>query len=376
MAGVIRRGAASARGAAIAVAAIAMATAALGAACGSTGDDVDVAGGEGGGLLTGAGGAGGGSTTSRARSISNPAPGGGGGAAHRGPPGPRGRAHGFFGFEEFAGLDFVTYFYEVRDRLAAEGETMVYTPAVDPFNDSTYRGAQLADAIEQILADTGYEKVNLIGHSQGGLDARVVAHDHPEWIASVTTIATPHWGTPIADIAMKVIDDPALSDILDWILQVIGAPLYDQVGQETSLAKPMYLFSQPGIAAFNAQYTDAPGIPYLSIAGRSDYHFGGSDCAPDVELPFITDFKTVLDPVDPLLDLTEQILDGGFGDPYPNDGLVRAKDARWGQFLGCVPADHLDEIGQLFGDGAGAGNGWKYKDFYVALVAELRARGY
>lgn len=79
--------------------------------------------------------------------------------------------------------------------------------------------------------------------------------------------------------------------------------------------------------------------------------------------------------MDPLLDLTETILDGGLGDPYPNDGLVRVVDARHGAFWGCVPADHLDEIGQLFGDGPGAGNDWDHRDFYVALVAHLRSEG-
>jgi hypothetical protein len=31
-------------------------------------------------------------------------------------------------------------------------------------------------------------------------------------------------------------------------------------------------------------------------------------------------------------------MSGGFGNQHPNDGLVRVEDARWGTFLGCIPA--------------------------------------
>lgn len=295
--------------------------------------------------------------------------------AKLGPPYPIVLAHGFFGFKKFAGLDFATYFYEVKDYLAQHGETQVYTPAVDPFNDSTYRGAQLADDIQQILQTTGYAKVNIIGHSQGGLDARVVAHDHPDWVASVVTYATPNEGTQVADVVLKLISDPNAQAIIDALVKVVGAPLYDQVGNETSLSKPMKLFSKDGIAAFNKKYPDAPGVTYYSIAGRTDLTLGGSDCDVPGAPAFITDFDKTRDPVDVLLKPTNTLLDEGLSQ-VPNDGLVQVQSARWGTFLGCVPADHLDEIGQLLGDDPGLGNDWRHKEFFLALVEYLRAQGF
>src|SRR5438093_104353 len=74
-------------------------------------------------------------------------------------------AHGLFGFDKFAGADFAEYFYGVKAELAKHGETEVFTPTVDPFNSSVYRGAQLASKVQQILAQTGAAKVILIGHS-------------------------------------------------------------------------------------------------------------------------------------------------------------------------------------------------------------------
>jgi triacylglycerol lipase len=323
-----------------------------------------------GGVITGAGGGAASGTTSSG------GVGGSGGAPVEklGPPYPIVLAHGFFGFEEFAGADFATYFYEVKGTLTAEGE-LVYTPAVDPFNSSAFRGAQLEERIEQILAETGHAKVNLIGHSQGGLDARVVAHNRPDLVASVVTIGTPHGGSEVADIVLQLVSDPLYQDILDDLLQLIGAPLYDEVGNETSVVAALEQFSAPGIAEFNAKYTDSEGVLYASVTGRTDWHSGGTDCETSEEALFVTSFEDELDPANALLSVTEGVLDGGLGESIPNDGLVRVKDARWGHFWGCLPADHLDQVGQLFGQSPGLGNSWAYLDFYRALVTRLRSEG-
>ncbi len=330
-----------------------------------------------GSVWTGVSGAGGGhaSTASHSGVTSGGGGMGGAGGTASGAPYPVVLAHGFFGFNDFAGAGFLTYFYGVKDYLAQEGE-VVYTPSVDPFNDSTYRGNQLIAAIEDIRLQTGASKVIIIGHSQGGLDARVVAHDRPDLVAAVVTIATPHNGTPIADVALKVLADPNFAGVVNSLVNLIGAPLYDQIGNETAVTKPLHLFSQAGIAAFNAAYPDAPGVFYASIAGRSQLSLGGQECAPMVGLPFIKAQDTQKDPVDAFFLTTELVVQGDLGNPFVNDGLVRVKDAKHGEFWGCIPADHLDEVGQIAGDGPGLGNNWEYKPFYRDLIKHLRALGY
>ena len=47
-----------------------------------------------------------------------------------------------------------------------------------------------------------------------------------------------------------------------------------------------------------------------------------------------------------------------------------------GPVLGCVPADHVDEIGQILGESPGLGNNWKYLDLYTQIIAHMRAQGY
>lgn len=296
-----------------------------------------------------------------------------------GPPYPIVLAHGFFGFDELAGLDQVPYWYDVPEYLEALGHT-VCVSEVDPFNDSTDRGMQLLEEARACADQTGHARVNIIGHSQGGLDARVAAHLDPERVASVTTVATPHQGTPIADIAVGLVDDPAGAQLVDWLVQTLGTPLWDEIGNETSLAEALVQMShhpKRGIDVFNATYTDAPGVLYTSVTGRTDLHSGGADCEPDSPPPplLIAAWDDTLDTTDALLLIPEAILSDGILSQTPNDGLVRAIDAHWGEFLGCVPADHLDQVGQLLGDSPGILNDWDHLAFYADLVTYLRDRG-
>lgn len=281
-------------------------------------------------------------------------------------------AHGFFGFEDFAGAGFADYFWGVREDLSEMGELDVYTPAVDPFNDSTTRGMQLLEAVEGVLEETGAAKVNLIGHSQGGLDARVVAHMRPDIVASVTTVSTPHFGSPIADYALFI---PG-GAVVDVLVQLFGGPLWGAIDSSTSLVASMEQFSTAGIAEFNKTYTDAPGVAYASIAGRSDNELAPAECASDDTPPFLSNWNGIGDPIDPLFAAAEAIVDGGILSSIPNDGLVRVEDAKWGTFLGCIPADHIDEIGHLFGDGSGGDNPFDHLVFYRNVVGYLRTRGF
>jgi triacylglycerol lipase len=292
-----------------------------------------------------------------------------------GPPYPIVLAHGFFGFEELGG-SFLTYFYGVKDDLAAAGETNVHTPAVDPFNDSETRGEELAAAIDAILAETGHEKVVIVGHSQGGLDARYVASTRPERVAAVVTIATPHFGTPTIDLVRAATDNEDLREWVDELIRIVGRPLWDAAGEETSFFAALDQLSEEGAAAFNEAHPDRDGVDYFSIGGRSDRNLAFSQCQADDPPAFIADFALERDPIDPLLSVSEAFMDGGFGDPEPNDGLVRVSSSRWGTFLGCVPADHFDQMGQILGDDPGLGNEWEHLPFYRDLVGWLRARGY
>ena len=67
------------------------------------------------------------------------------------------------------------------------------------------RAADLKENVLGILEKSGAEKVNIIAHSMGGLDTRhMMFNDRDdgkihERIASLTTVSTPHAGSPFAD---------------------------------------------------------------------------------------------------------------------------------------------------------------------------------
>jgi triacylglycerol lipase len=68
------------------------------------------------------------------------------------------------------------------------------------------RARQLSDQINQILTGRTTDKVHIIAHSMGGLDARHMIVDidgMAEKVASVTTIGTPHLGTSFADFGIS-----------------------------------------------------------------------------------------------------------------------------------------------------------------------------
>lgn len=60
---------------------------------------------------------------------------------------------------------------------------------------------------------------------------------------------------------------------------------------------------------------------------------------------------------------------------YPNDGMVRVESAKWGRFRGCIPADHLDEVGHKK-NGPDARTGFDHVRFYRNVAFELSDLGY
>jgi len=118
---------------------------------------------------------------------------------------------GFFGF---ANLGKITYFGHVRRILA----TLLAARRVDarievvrtyPTASLPVRAAKLA-AVVSATAGRGRGPIHLIGHSSGGLDARLFAEPDvvlptrgkiafpTARLGSVVTVATPHHGTPLA----------------------------------------------------------------------------------------------------------------------------------------------------------------------------------
>src|SRR5256885_3244409 len=106
-------------------------------------------------------------------------------------------AHGLDGFRNIGPLH---YYFGVADALKKDGHD-VWVAQVDAYNSSETRGAELQAFVLDVLAKTGAGKVDLICHSQGGLDCRYVASNLGAQVAAVVTISAPHHADPAADVA-------------------------------------------------------------------------------------------------------------------------------------------------------------------------------
>jgi hypothetical protein len=130
---------------------------------------------------------------------------------------------GFFGF---TGTRDLTYFGHVRDLLAEYGPPVgldgeIRIVQTDPTASLRKRAAIVAAAIADVLDGPGGE-VSLVGHSSGGLDARLVVSPEvsipaevdvercARAVRAVVTIATPHRGTPVADFFNNVLGQQIL----------------------------------------------------------------------------------------------------------------------------------------------------------------------
>jgi len=92
-------------------------------------------------------------------------------------------------------------FKGIKSHLTENGFEVHHT-LVSFAADLETRATELGDQITGILDANAATKVHIIAHSMGGLDARTLIVREPDWaerIASLTTIGTPHWGTPVAD---------------------------------------------------------------------------------------------------------------------------------------------------------------------------------
>ncbi len=272
--------------------------------------------------------------------------------------------HGFSGYKNIGPLN---YFLGVSDALTAIG-AQVFTAQLDTYNTSEARGAELATYIGQVLSDSKAAKVNLICHSQGGLDCRWAASDSGgklgDKISAVVTIGTSHRGTPVADVAVGDIAGP-LQDALAFTLNLFG----NAVSSDSNVRAATEQLTTKGAALFNQNYPDSASVRYFSIAGRSDGARGDVDCATATEASFIGRYDQITDPLNLLYSVPTAICNDSANPPPANDGMVTVASARWGTFLGCLPTPHLGEVCQFFGANPSYDCHQTYRDLANWLVS-------
>ncbi|KAI0076756.1 alpha/beta-hydrolase [Panus rudis PR-1116 ss-1] len=217
--------------------------------------------------------------------------------------------------------------------------------------------ASRAESLDRILQNrVAGRAVNLFAHSMGGLDCRhLISHIQPTDYApvSLTTIGTPHRGSPFMDWCMENIglgklkhpheasqDDPQVEQQRtarsSFTLSLASLPSSFTTLLLSLLDSPAYanLTSTYLNTIFNPNTPNSPNVKYFSVAGRirslSVWH--------PLWLP-----KMVLDGFEEKEREKGRLIDPSLPEHerWGNDGLVTVQSARWGEYLGTLEeCDH------------------------------------
>ncbi|WP_417695810.1 alpha/beta fold hydrolase [Pseudomonas sp.] len=165
----------------------------------------------------------------------------------------------------FIRLVLYPYWYGIVSALR-RGGAVVVAVQVSPLHSSEVRGEQLLARIEEILTQTGAQKVNLIGHSQGALTARYAAAKRPDLVASVTSVAGTNHGSELADyLQTHYPANSAKGRLLSALLRLIGALMslletgYRGPRLPVDIQASHASLTTAGVALFNQQYPQ--GLP-------------------------------------------------------------------------------------------------------------------
>lgn len=220
--------------------------------------------------------------------------------------------HGLLGFDYLGPASMpplqISHWRGIREVLERNGcEVLIArVPATGSIKDR-------AEVLNETIAEKFPGRtINLIAHSMGGLDCRyLISQVKPEKfsVASLTTVSTPHRGSPFADY---VIDNVIGRERLPQLLSVMESMNLPNSGDGSA-------FSALGTRAmreFNMEVIDSEDVKYFSW---------GASFNPGLMDTFRWPHSVI------------------YTKEGPNDGLVSVYSAKWGEYRGTLlDVNHLD----------------------------------
>lgn len=253
--------------------------------------------------------------------------------------------HGVF----FRDYRYLNYWGRIPKELQQNGASIFYGNHQSAAGTRD-AGQELAERIRTIVAQTGCEKVNIIAHSKGGLDARhaISQLGVAPMVASLTTVSTPHRGCLFADFLLSKIHESQLAPL---------AKTYNAALRKLGDSHPDFLSAVRDLTAgacdvFNRENPDPEGVYLQSVGSCMKKPSGG-------RFP---------------LSLTNRFVHLFDGE---NDGLVGRESFCWGQrhrhlsvtgSRGISHGDVIDLNRENLPD-------FDVREFYVELVQDLRQMG-
>lgn len=253
--------------------------------------------------------------------------------------------HGVF----FRDSKTLNYWGRIPQELIKNGATIYYGNHQSALSVKE-SGIEIAERIQKIVKETGCEKVNIIAHSKGGLDCRyaISCLGADKYVASLTTINTPHRGCLFADYLLDIAPDSFAHKVAHKYNSA-----YKVLGDEKpDFLSAVYDLTDEKCHQFNQEVLDKNGILYQSVGTKLNNATSG-------RFP---------------LNLSYSLVKHFDGD---NDGLVGKESFPWGSNYtyitvngkrGVSHADIIDLHRENIAN-------FDVREFYVQLVSDLKSRG-
>lgn len=235
-----------------------------------------------------------------------------------------------------------------------EGGAVVFETKQDGWGGVERNALALYRRVREVCRRTGSQKVNLIAHSKGGIEARYMISTlgGGQRVASLTTVSTPHHGSKTIDYLY-----PAPNAAWKAVAFCANLTFWYLGDRSPDFLLACTQFTTRQMLRFNEANPDAPGVYYQSYAAAMKAPW--SD--PAIWFP----------------NLVVGILEG------ENDGLVTTASARWSNFKGVLRSpglrgvSHVDAVDRKQKPlsrrrDRGVGD---VADFYCRVAADLARRG-
>lgn len=230
----------------------------------------------------------------------------------------------------------------IPDTLRRRG-AVLYFGGQDAWGSIETGAAQLAQTVRRAMRETGCDRVNLIAHSKGGLEARylISSMGRGRHVASLSMLSTPNRGSRVAELLLYArpgVAAWARGNDAYWAQHGDEKPDSLRAGEQLT---PKYL------EQFNRDNPDANCVYYQSWGARL-----GKARADTAML------------------LTHGLFYPAHGE---SDGLVTPASARWGHWRGTLEGVSHQQLVDVFGKDR---DGFAVCGFYIRLVQELVRLGF
>jgi len=210
--------------------------------------------------------------------------------------------------------------------------------------------AELTQRIKEIIRETGCQKLNIIAHSKGGLDCRFAISKlgAAPYVASLTTINTPHRGCLFAEYLLKNIPNNFKEKV---------ACTYNSALKKLGDKKPDFMaavndLTTNACSKLNQELSVPEGIYCQSVGSKLNKATSG-------KFPLNFSYHLV------------KFFDGS------NDGLVSERSFEWGEKYNLVTTkgDRGISHGDMIDLNRENIKDFDVREYYVKLVQDLKHRG-